>query len=68
MVPRLRILLHGGTCVLDRPSVFVSEDIGSVLKGGVKVCQQQLVNEVRGPFVTDVPLQGLELPYTQFNL
>src|SRR6266487_1146367 len=31
---------------LDRPSAFLSEDIGSVLKGGVNVCQRQLVNEV----------------------
>ena len=30
-----------------------TEDIGSVLKGGVNVCQQQLVNEVLGPLVTE---------------
>jgi hypothetical protein len=32
---------------------FLSDDIGSVLKGGVKVCQRQLVNEVLGPLVTE---------------
>jgi hypothetical protein len=45
-MPRLRTLL-------DRPSAFLSEDIGSVLKGGAKVCQRQLVNEVLGPLVTE---------------
>jgi transposase InsO family protein len=30
-----------------------AEDIGSVLKGGVNVCQRQLVNEVRRPLVTE---------------
>jgi hypothetical protein len=29
-----------------------AEDIGSALKGGVNVCQRQLVNEVFGPLVT----------------
>src|SRR5262249_49475291 len=29
-----------------------AEDIGSALKGGVNVCQRQLVNEVLGPLVT----------------
>src|SRR5262249_57557264 len=29
------------------------EDIGNVLKGGVNVCQQQLVNELLGPLVTE---------------
>src|SRR4029077_14577204 len=52
-VPRLRTLHHGSRCVLDRPSAFLSEDVGSVLKGGVKVCQRQLVNEVLGPLVTE---------------
>ena len=28
-------------------------DIGNVLKGGVNVCQQQLVNELLGPLVTE---------------
>jgi hypothetical protein len=27
------------------------KDIGSVLKGGVKVCQRQRVNELLGPLV-----------------
>src|SRR5215472_8004399 len=30
-----------------------AEDIGSALKGGVNVCQRQLVNEVLGPLVTE---------------
>src|SRR6516165_8143541 len=29
-----------------------AEDIGSALKGGVNVCQRQLINEVLGPLVT----------------
>src|SRR5712691_6656127 len=43
----------GSRCVLDRPSVLLSEDIGSVLKGGAKVCQRQLVSEVLGPLVRE---------------
>jgi hypothetical protein len=40
--------------VYSRPlSVFLSDDIGSVLKGGVEICQRQLVNEVLGPLVTE---------------
>ena len=34
---------------------FLSEDIGSALKGGVKVCQRQLVNEAL-VFVTELAL------------
>src|SRR6516162_4267278 len=30
-----------------------AEDIGSALKGGVNVCQRQLVNEVLGPLVAE---------------
>ena len=38
-----------------------AEHIGSVLKGGVNVCQRQLVNEVLGPLVTEfVPNFGRE--------
>jgi hypothetical protein len=38
-----------------------AEDIGSALKGGVNVCQRQLVNEVLGPLVTEfVPNFGRE--------
>ena len=51
-VRHLRTIHHGSRCVLDRPSAFLSEDIGSVLKGGAKVCQRQLVNVVR-PLVTE---------------
>src|SRR6266404_3125748 len=45
-------MLHGSRCILDRLSAFLSEDIDSVLKGGAKVCQRQLVNVVR-PLVTE---------------
>ena len=38
-VPRLQILHHGSRYVLDRLSAL-SEDIGSALKGGVKICQR----------------------------
>jgi hypothetical protein len=37
-------------------SAFLSEDIGSALKGGAKVCQRQLVSEVLGPLVTQFAL------------
>jgi hypothetical protein len=36
------------------PSLF--EDVRSLLNGGAKVCQRQLVNEVLGPFVTQFAL------------
>src|SRR5215813_12478717 len=51
-------------CCEDRPQLSMAltaprlrtlqraEDIGSALKGGVNVCQRQLVNEVLGPLVT----------------
>ena len=52
----LRTLHHGRTCGLGRPPAFLSEDIGSLLKGGAKVCQQQLVNEVLAPLVTEFAL------------
>src|SRR6516164_2974709 len=51
-IPRLRTLLRGSRCVLNRRSAL-SEDIGSVLKGVVKVRQRQLVNEVLKPLVTE---------------
>ena len=56
--PRLRTPFTAGAVCLDRPSpsCFLSEDIGSVLKGGAKVCQRQLVNEVLGPLVTEFAL------------
>jgi hypothetical protein len=55
-VPRLQILHHGSRYVLDRLSAL-SEDIGSALKGGVKICQrQQLVNEVLALRVTKFAL------------
>jgi hypothetical protein len=34
----------------------MSEDIGGALKGGVKVCQRQLVNEVLGLLVMEFAL------------
>jgi hypothetical protein len=34
-------------------SIYPAEDIGSALKRGVNVCQQQLVNELLGPLVTE---------------
>jgi hypothetical protein len=53
--PRLRTLHRGSRCVVNRLSPFLSEDIGSALKGGVKVCQRNLVNEVP-PLVTEYAL------------
>ena len=38
-----------GVGELSNLSSFLFKDPGSVLKGGVKVCQRQLVNEVLGP-------------------
>jgi hypothetical protein len=43
------------SCILSLPLVL-SEDSGSALKGGVKVGQRQLVNEVLGPLVTEPAL------------
>src|SRR5262249_47098242 len=37
----------------NRPLAFLSDDIGSLLKGGAKVCQRQLVNEVLVPFAIE---------------
>jgi hypothetical protein len=51
--PRLRTLDRGSRRVLDRVSAFLSEDIGSALKGGANVCQHQLVNEVLRLLVTE---------------
>jgi hypothetical protein len=52
-----RLTLHRGSrFVPDRPSGFMSEDIGGTLKGGVKVRQRQLVNEMLGPPVTQFAL------------
>jgi hypothetical protein len=54
--PRPQTLDRGSRRVLDRLSAFLSEDIGSALKGGVKVCQRQLVNEVLGLLVMEFAL------------
>src|SRR6266508_5587335 len=54
--PRPQTLDGGSRRVLDRLSAFLSENIGSALKGGVKVCQRQLVNEVLGLPVTEFAL------------
>jgi len=51
--PRPQTLDRGSRRVLDRLSAFLSEDIGSALKGGAKVCQHQLVNEVLRLLVTE---------------
>ena len=37
----------------NRPLAFLSDDIGSLLKGGAKVCQRQLVNEVLVPLAIE---------------
>jgi hypothetical protein len=55
-VPRLRTHQRGSRCVVNRPPTLLSEDIGCTLKGGVKVCQRQLVNEVLGLPVTEFAL------------
>jgi hypothetical protein len=34
-------------------TLYRAENIGSVLKGGVNVCQRRLINEVLGPLVTE---------------
>jgi hypothetical protein len=43
------------SCILSLP-LLLSEDSGSALKGGLKVGQRQLVNEVHGPLVTEFTL------------
>ncbi len=54
--PRLRALHRGSRCVVNRLSTFLSEDIGSALKRGVKVCQRKFVNEVFGRLITQFAL------------
>ena len=50
-----------GVGVLLNLLSFLFKEPSSVLKGGVKVCQQQLVNELLGPLVTEfVPNFGRE--------
>jgi hypothetical protein len=39
-----------------RLATFAPEDIGSALKGGVKVCQRNIVREVLGAHVTEFAL------------
>jgi hypothetical protein len=51
--PRPRTHHRGSRCAVNRPPTFLLEDIGCSLKGGVKVCQRQLVNEMLGPFVAE---------------
>jgi hypothetical protein len=41
---------------VDRLTPFLFEDVGSTLKGGAKVCQRYLVNEVRGLRLTEFAL------------
>jgi hypothetical protein len=52
--PRPQTLDRGSRRVLDRLSAFLSENIGSALKGGAQVCQHQLVNEVPRLLVTEL--------------
>jgi hypothetical protein len=52
MAPRPRAHYCGTTCVLDRLSAFLSEDIGSALKGDGKLCQRNLINELP-PLLTE---------------
>jgi hypothetical protein len=54
--PRLRTLHRGSRGVVNRLSTFLSEDIGSALKRGVKVCQRKFVNEVFGRLATQFAL------------
>ena len=42
-----------GVGVLSNLPSFLFKEPSSVLKGGVKVCQQQLINELLGPLVTE---------------
>jgi hypothetical protein len=42
-----------GVGVLSNLFSLLLKEPSSVLKGGVKVCQQQLVNELLGPLVTE---------------
>jgi hypothetical protein len=46
---------RGSRRVLDRLSAFLSEDIGSALKGDAKLCQRNLINELP-PLVTESAL------------
>jgi hypothetical protein len=48
--PQLSVVLS----LLHLRTIHRAEDIGSALKRGVNVCQQQFVNEVLGPFVTEL--------------
>jgi hypothetical protein len=54
MAPRPRAHYRGTTCVLDRLSAFLSEDIGSALKGDGKLCQR-IINELP-PLLTEYAL------------
>src|SRR5499427_1156810 len=53
-VGRRRPQLSTPLTALRLHTLHRAEDIGSALKGGVNVCQRQLVNEVLGPLVTEV--------------
>src|SRR5262249_20775442 len=52
-VARRRLQLSTPLTALRLRALHRAEDIGSALKGGVDVCQRQLVNEVLGPLVTE---------------
>jgi hypothetical protein len=45
-----KIAVNSPRVFLDRPLAFLSEDIGSVLKQGAKVCQRNLPTKCSGLF------------------
>src|SRR5258707_4957195 len=48
-----RLQLWAALTAPDLRALHRAEDISSALKGGVNVCQRQLVNEVLGPLVAE---------------
>ncbi|SRR6266403_1889894 len=48
-----RLQLSAALTAPDLRALHRAEDISSALKGGVNVCQRQLVNEVLGPLVAE---------------
>ena len=51
--PTARRKAYSFISATNRPLAFLSDDIGSLLKGGAKVCQRQLVNEVLVPLAIE---------------
>src|SRR6266516_1600564 len=56
--PRPQTHQRESRCVVNRPPTLLSEDLGCTLKGGVKVCQRQLVKEMFGLLVTECTLDS----------